>query len=186
MRFRDLPKLHGEDPSGFWKLIRTGKELPQVDELILYVEDIRGTSAECQHDLLVSISGGDKYHVHNKAVERGEKSCGVRAVDNLIAEVFKLPTTGARPITRVGVVESVDFDETSQEWFIQIVRDRNVYKHQVSSEHIIYWAPYPLPADTYVEREGDFQDIYWTSGLYRRETDARERWQRRHRGRLKS
>lgn len=58
MLARNIPKLHHPDPSGFWKLVRAGVELPVPGQVILYVYDIRGTHSELRHELF-SLNTGD-------------------------------------------------------------------------------------------------------------------------------
>lgn len=164
MRVRDLPKLHHEDPTGFWQLVRTGKSLPKPGEQILYVYDIRGTSAELRHGLLMNIAKGNPYQLTDGVPTKLPP--GVQA---LHAELFRLPTEGFKPETHVGVVDQVGFDEIMQEHWISVRSGASVWSKHHASEHIVHWAPLPAPINTYTPREGDLADLYYTDGLYVRE-----------------
>lgn len=166
-RVRDFAKLHHPDPSGFWNLVRTGEKLPKVGEQILFVKDIRGTSAELTEQLFVRIANGDPYRcgLVNKK-KPGEK---VYEHEVLIDEALKLPTEVSPPRTRVGIVEEVGFNEIFQEWYITIQAERGWPGFHIDPCHIIYWAPFPAAPDTYTPRTGDDDDPYYLSGCYNRE-----------------
>lgn len=164
MKARDLPKLHHEDPAGFWKLVRTGKELPEIGQQILFVHDLRGTEAELRHRMFEKIANGDPYRITNETPNNLPAE-----VAGLHAELFKLPTKPAMPKTVVGIVEDLGFDEVLQEHYISVRNSNAVWGSHHASEHIVYWAPLPLPADTYTPRTGDLADLYYTNGLYRRD-----------------
>jgi hypothetical protein len=164
-------KLHHEDPSGFWKLIRTGESLPVVGQQILFVYDIRGTSAELWHKVFTRIANGDPYRITNDQLERDGKVLG-GAPGAMLAETFKLPTEEYRPSTHVDVVEEVGFDEVMQEHWIAVRPSRSMLGRSFDSESIIYWAPFPTAPDTYTERQ--YQSD--TDGLRTCEQRVRDRW----------
>jgi hypothetical protein len=161
MLARDLPKLFNGDPSGYWKLVRDGKELPVVGQQILYVYDIRGTASELRHKMFVNIAAGNPYRVTDEAPSRLPH--GVQA---LHAELFRLPTEGFKPETHIGVVSELGFDEVLQEHWIAIKSGNSFWSRYHAPEHIIHWAPIPAPVNTYVPREGDLADVYYTDRLY--------------------
>jgi hypothetical protein len=169
LRAREFSKLHHEDPSGFWRLVRTGKSLPAVGDVVMYVHDIRGTEEELRHDLLVKVSKGDPYHIVNSAIESGRMD-GRQKITHMIAEAFVLPTEPAKAWSKIGTVEYVDFDETLQEWYIGIVGR--------ITECIVYWAPIPAPPDTYTPRSDD-QDQWYFSEMVGRERRIRDRLESR-------
>lgn len=175
MKARDLPKLHHEDPTGFWKLVRTGKELPEIGQQILFVYDLRGTEAELRHQMFTRIANGDPYRITNEAPNNLPA-----AVAGLNAELFKLPTKPAAPKTVVGVVEDLGFDEVLQEHYITIASRGNVWSAYYASEHIIYWAPLPTPADTFTPREGDLADLYYTDHLIQKERQVLDELEAKH------
>ena len=48
----DIPQTHFPDPSGQWHLVCEGKVLPEVNQEISYVVDIRGSQLEFTRDLM--------------------------------------------------------------------------------------------------------------------------------------
>lgn len=169
MLARDLPKLHYEDPTGFWRLIRTGVSLPEVGQQILYVYDIRGTEAELRHGMFMKIAKGNPYQLTD-----GVPTTMPKAVYGMHAELFRLPVEGFKPETFIGVVAEVGFDEILQEHWITVRGANNVWSRHHASEHIVYWAPIPAPINTYTPREGDLADLYYTDGMYQRESRERD------------
>lgn len=168
MRVNELPKLHHEDPTGFWKLVRTGKDLPIPGQQILYVYDIRGTGAELRHGMLMKIAKGNPYQLTD-----GVPTTMPKAVYGLHAELFRLPVEGFKPETFVGVVHEVGFDEILQEYWISLQSGNSVWSRSHASEHVVYWAPIPAPINTFTPRKGDLADLYYTDGMYRREEQER-------------
>lgn len=179
-RAKDHPKLHHEDPSGFWRLVRTGESLPEVGQQILFVYDIRGTADEAFHNVLAKIADNDPYRITNDRLEREGKVLG-GAPGALLAETFKLPTTACQPSTHSGVVDEVGFDEVMHEHWIAIRTRATVWTRYFNPESIIYWAPYPAAPDTYTPRPDEFSH---TSGLAAREQNTRDRWEARRLNRL--
>lgn len=174
-RARTHPKLHHEDPSGFWKLIRTGTELPVVGQQILFVYDIRGTSEELRHNLLARIANGDPYRLTNDLLEQNGKVLG-GAPGAMLAETFKLPTEEYKPTTYAGTVDEVAFDEVMQEHWIAVASGPSAWSKRFSPDCIVYWAPFPMAPDTYTPRPTEFSH---TEGLRAREQTIRDRWQSR-------
>lgn len=158
MRARDYPKIHHPDPSGFWHLVRTGEMLPAVGDRILYVHDIRGTSQELHRNMMVRIANGDPYKCSGlkEKLEAGQK---IYEHEVMLAELLKLPVNEYKPETRIGVVETVEYDTVLREWWITIQRERGWPALNVDPDHIIYWAPFPTPPDTYTVRPDDFEQI---------------------------
>jgi 3-hydroxy-3-methylglutaryl CoA synthase len=48
----EIPQTHFEDPSGEWFLVCDGKNIPEKNQEILYVFDIRGTQSEHVNDFM--------------------------------------------------------------------------------------------------------------------------------------
>lgn len=181
MRAKDYPKLHHPDPLGFWKLVRIGEELPAVGQRILYVHDIRGTNDELHHNLMVRIAEGDPYRCGIVAQKKpGDK---VQQHEAMIDELLKLPTKQYQPETRVGVVDEVAFDEVLGEWYISVRTERGWPGFSVNPDHIVYWAPFPSPPNTYTERPDDFEHLSF-EGQRTREVNIRDYLEsRKHRKR---
>jgi len=178
LRAKDLPKMHHEDPSGFWKLVRTGKELPVIGQRILFVHDIRGTPDDWRRNILVNISKGDPYKITNDALERGTMPRLPRAVEALQAEVLKLPTEEYQPETRVGVVEQIKYYQALDQWEIYVEQPRGFWSPYVSPEHIVYWAPFPTAPNTYTPAPDEIGDT--TAHAWRlRDFEIQERWDHR-------
>jgi hypothetical protein len=173
-RARDFAKIHHEDPSGFWKLVATGKELPEVGQQILYVVDIRGHKDELMHNLLAKIADGDPYHVINKAVKDGRMRHDKFAT--MMASVFELPVDPAKANSHVGIVDHVEYDATLQEWYIGV-------RHRIT-ECIIYWSPIPRPPNTYTPRDEDVEDLHMFESARSREVYIRDRLESRRLRRL--
>ena len=159
MRASQYPKLHHPDPSGFWHLVRTGEHLPVVDQQILYVVDVRGTTQELHDKLLARIADGDPYRCSSlrEKVEAGAK---VFEHEVMIAELLKLPTKVRPPATKVGVVEDVQFDPVLKEWYICVKSSRGWPGFNTDPDHIVYWAPMPTPPNTYTARSDDDADAF--------------------------
>lgn len=158
MRASDFPKLHHPDPSGFWNLVRTGEKLPKVGDQILYVVDIRGTIQELHEQMLVRIAHGDPYRC---GITRNKKP-GDRVYEHevMIDEILKLPIKVSPPKTKVGIVQSVEFDKVLQEWWISVEPSRGWPGFNTDPDHIVYWAPIPTPPDTYTARTDDDTDSF--------------------------
>lgn len=170
--------MHHEDPSGFWKLVRTGKELPSIGQRILFVHDIRGTPDEWRRNILVNISKGDPYKITNDALERGTMPRLPRlprAVEALQAEMFKLPTNEYQPETRVGIVQEIKYCQALDEWEIHVEQPRGQWSTGVYAEHIVYWAPFPAAPNTYTPAPDEIGDT--TAHAWRlRDFEIQERW----------
>jgi hypothetical protein len=163
-RARDFSKLHHADPSGFWNLVRTGEKLPKPGDKILYVYDIRGSSDETFHELLVKISDGDKYKICRDSLDKPM----VYEHDLVLAEVLKLPTEQYKPETRHGIVANVGFDSVLQEHFIEMRCNPSILSWPPNPDYIVYWAPMPTAPDTYTPRWDD-EDGYYFAGQRSRE-----------------
>lgn len=150
MKAAEYPKLHHEDPSGFWNLVRTGKKLPAPGQRILYVHDIRGTRDEARYNLLISIAGGNPYK--HGIVAKKQPGQKVYEHEVLLDELLKLPTAEYKPETRVGIVESVEYDKVLEEWYILLRAERGWPIGSVDPDHIVYWAPFPEAPNTYTPR----------------------------------
>ncbi len=176
LRAKDLPRTHHEDPSGFWKLVRTGAELPVIGEQILFVYDARETADEWRYNTLVNISTGDPYKITNDAIERGTMPRLPRAVEALQAEVFRLPVKEYEPSTHVGVVDAIGYCKALDEYWISVESSRSFWGKHFSSEHIKYWAPFPKAPQNAFTPTPDEIGASCAYGIRNRDFEIQERW----------
>jgi len=154
----ELPHTHFPVQNSEWVLVRDGLNLPQVDQEILYVRDVRGSQLESTRNMLVRIADGDPEKITKHTPANS-------VVKSLIDVMFTLPTQ-PYPDQEVkhGWVDEIGYFAEMDEHFI-VVRDcarrtgnsRNV-EH---GDYVTYWRPMVAPPpDTYQRSPFDHHQIW--------------------------